>query len=309
VIQTLPSVIQEETILTVDSGRDPADPFRYGWRYVHHSRPDGSEEIEQVPLTLDDVLHPEEGDFIVQNDQHVRFCNYLYDTLRGRLAHDPTAVVLYDVRVAWDVPGVRPHGPDLAVMFGVRERKDWGTFDVAVEGVRPALIIEVTSPHTRHLDLYQKVEEYDQAGVPLFIIVDTYTRDGQIAPRMWGYHRTDKGYYMPMVPNERGWLWMAPVGLWIGWNAHQIECYDEAGHPIMDYVHLDAARTIAETRAMWAEEQARAEAQARADAEVQARIEAQARADAEARASMAEARLRELEAEVTLPARIRLRHG
>ncbi len=77
----------------------------------------------------------------------------------------------------------------------------------------------------------------------------------------------------------------------------------------MDYVHLDAARTIAETRAMRAEEQARAEAQARADAEVQARIEAQARADAEARASMAEARLGELEAEVTLPARIRLRHG
>ena len=35
----------------------------------------------------------------------------------------------------------------LAVIFGVRERQNWGTFFVAKEGVRPALIIEVTSPN------------------------------------------------------------------------------------------------------------------------------------------------------------------
>ena len=28
-------------------------------------------------------------------------------------------------------PGVRPHGPDLMVILGVREQKAWSTFDVA----------------------------------------------------------------------------------------------------------------------------------------------------------------------------------
>ncbi len=44
---------------------DDADPFRYGWRYVSVRGPDGTETLDQVPLTLEDVLFPETGDFIV----------------------------------------------------------------------------------------------------------------------------------------------------------------------------------------------------------------------------------------------------
>jgi hypothetical protein len=43
----------------------PEDPFPYGWRYVTIQR-NGEEELLQVPLTLDDVLHPEEEDFVIQ---------------------------------------------------------------------------------------------------------------------------------------------------------------------------------------------------------------------------------------------------
>ena len=42
------------------------DPFRYGWRYVRRTQPDGTEVVDQVPLSLDDLLYPEEGDFVVQ---------------------------------------------------------------------------------------------------------------------------------------------------------------------------------------------------------------------------------------------------
>jgi len=35
------------------------DPFRYGWRFMHRVGPDGREDLEQVPLTLEDVLHPQ----------------------------------------------------------------------------------------------------------------------------------------------------------------------------------------------------------------------------------------------------------
>src|SRR5215210_7781716 len=109
---------------------DGAEVFRYGWRYVRRALPDGREEWDQVPLTLEDVLHPEVGDFHVLSDAHNDDCVYLKTVAKAHLAADESAVVLSDCQVAWDVPDLRPHGPDLAVIFGVRQRKDWTSFHV-----------------------------------------------------------------------------------------------------------------------------------------------------------------------------------
>jgi Uma2 family endonuclease len=116
----------------------------------------------------------------VHSEVHERRNLYLYDVFGARLADDPTAVVLHDVRVAWDVPGLKAHGPDLAVIFGIRERenKNWSTFNVAAEGVRPTLIVEVTSPETAALDRSAKLEEYNLARVPLYVIIDALTYGG-----------------------------------------------------------------------------------------------------------------------------------
>src|SRR5689334_12394382 len=157
----------------------PEDPFRYGWRYVRHLRPDGVEDFEQVPLTLEDVLHPQEGDFSTHSHDHGRRNYYLLDVFGAQLADDPLAVVLHDVWIAWDIPGLGAHGPDIAVIFGVRERKNWSTFDVAREGVRPTLIIEVTSPETAAIDRSSKLEEYNLARVPLYVIIDTLISGGK----------------------------------------------------------------------------------------------------------------------------------
>jgi Uma2 family endonuclease len=137
----------------------PGDPYRYGWRYARQARPDGAVEFAQIPLTLEDVLHPEEEDQIVHSEAHERRNLYMYDVFGAQVADDPTAVVLHDVRIAWDVPGLKAHGPDLAVIRGVRARKNWSTFDVVEEGVRPDLIVEVTSPETAALDRSNKLEE------------------------------------------------------------------------------------------------------------------------------------------------------
>jgi Uma2 family endonuclease len=253
---------------------DPVDPFRYGWRYLQRWGEDGSLVIEQVPLTLEDVLHPQEGDQVTHSEAHQRRCIYLYDVLSAQLAGDPTAVVLQDVRVAWDVPGLKAHGPDLAVVLGVREPKNWSTFNVAEEGVRPALIIEVTSPETAALDRSAKLDEYELAGVPLYVIVDTVALR-QPVPRLLGYTRTPVGY-QPLAPDERGRLWLAPVRLWLGVEGDEIVCYDEASRPQGDYRALAVAVTAAE-RARAEAERARGEAERRAEAEAAARAEAEAR--------------------------------
>ena len=257
------------------AGGDPADPFRYGWRYLQREGEDGSLVVEQVPLTLEDVLHPQEGDQVTHSEAHQRRCIYLYDVLRARLADDPSAVVLQDMRVAWDVPGQKGHGPDLAVILGVREPKNWSTFDVAEEGVRPALIIEVTSPETAALDRSAKLDEYELAGVPLYVLVDTVPRRRQPVLRLLGYQLVADGY-QALAPDERGRLWLAPVRLWLGVEGDEIVCYDEAGRPQGDYRALAVAVTAAE-RARAEAERARGEAERRAEAEAAARPEAEAR--------------------------------
>ena len=239
---------------TTQSSRSPVPTessvtYPYGWRYNERILPDGQVIVEQEPLTLEDVLHPQEGDQVTHSDLHQRICVYLYNVFRGLLATMPSAVVLHDVRVAWDVPDLKAHGPDLAVIFGVREAKNWSTFDVAQEGVRPALIVEVTSPETRSLDLTTKLEEYDLAGVPLYIIVDLVQRQGQIVPRLLGYRQTPLVYAV-VAPDERGWLWLEPLKVWLGVHEQTIVCYDAAGAPIGDYADLKTALTTeAEARA------------------------------------------------------------
>src|SRR5207248_7798452 len=86
-------------------GPEP-DPYRYGWRYVRVVAPDGTETFDQVPLTLEDVLFPQVGDFIVQTRRHNVDVKYLADVYEARLAGDPGAVVISDCRVDWNLAGV-----------------------------------------------------------------------------------------------------------------------------------------------------------------------------------------------------------
>ena len=303
-----------------DASVDQSDPYRYGWRYVRHDHDDGNYVMEQVGLTLEDVLHPEEGDQVTHNAVHQRRVRYLSNVLEAQLADDPTAVVLDDVRVAWDTPEIRPHGPDIAVIIGVRSRTDWSTFDVATEGVRPALIIEITSPKTASIDRSNKLEEYELAGVPLYIMIDAVTSRKQPTMRLVGYTQTPNGYQV-LAPNEQGWLWLAPARTWLGILENEIVCYDEAGQPLGDYQELAAtlaaeiearaeaerradaemqARTEAERRVEAAERRADTETRARTEAEHRANTETRARTEAEHRANTAEARLQALEAELRL---------
>jgi colicin import membrane protein len=305
------STIQDRPVSTSPEDLVEDDPFRYGWRYVRRVQPDGSEEFDQIPLTLEDVLHPEEEDFHVQADGHEVDCSYLRQVARARVAGDPSAWVLRDCRVAWDVPGLRAHGPDIAVIFGIRRRSDWSTFDVAEEGVRPSLIIEVTSPDTRHNDLVKKVEHYARAGVPHYVIADARGAHRERRLTLIAYRLGPDGYEL-QPPDDQGRAWLEPIGVWLGIEpdpevgGERLVCFDpETGERIEDDLQIRLS-LAAEVRARRAEAEARAAAEARAVVETEARAaaEAEARAaevrvaaEALARAE-AEARVRQLEAEL-----------
>jgi Uma2 family endonuclease len=266
---------------------------------------------KQVPLTIKDVLFPQVGDFIVQTEAHVADVFYLRSVFKARLAGVRRAAVVADCRVDWNLPGVEPLGPDVAVFFGVKRYYDWETFDVAAEGARPALVVEVTSPKTRANDLKEKFEYYFQARVPLYLIANAKGRGAKRRLELIGY-RYARGGYRRIEPDEQGRIYLEPVGLSVGITRDplggfdRLACYDpETGRELGDYTAVVAelaeaeARAHAETRARKkAEGRARAEAQAREQAEGRARVEAQAREQAEVRAREAEARAREAEARI-----------
>jgi len=245
------------------------DPFRYGWRHVLRPTPDDPQHLEQVPLTLDDVLHPDVGDFIVHSDRHETDRMYLTAVLRARLEASGAAIVLSDVRIAWDIPDLRPHGPDVMVIPGIAAWQDWSAFDAAVEGARPALMIEITSPETRVNDLKRKVVHYARAGVAQYVIVDRIERGGARRVRLLDY-RLDGGVYRRRAPDAAGRVHLVIANLWLGVEGDHVVCYDERGAAFGDY-----ATVVRQAAA--AEERAQREAMARTEAEERAQREAAAR--------------------------------
>jgi Uma2 family endonuclease len=223
------------------------DPFYYGWRYVERKDQNGRVVVDQVPLTAKDVLHPKEDDQIPEHSAHAQDRTYLAEVCTAQTADEPTTVVLSDCLVAWGVKGVRPTAPDVTVIPGVRERKQWGTFYVARERARPQLVVEITSPKTRKDDLGIKRRYYYRAGVLFYVIVDQLRGRGPRQLRLLGYRRGQRGYEkLPL--NDQGRLWLETVRVWLGVEDGQAVCYDANGKRIGTYTEQATARQKAEKR-------------------------------------------------------------
>ncbi len=284
------SIITPERPIAAEDLPPADDPFYYGWRIVRGTRPDGSEYKEQVPLTRWDTLHPEEGDYIIESDLNGWIRVYLASVFRMRLENVPGALVLSDVGVYWDHPDLEHHSPDVCAIFGVREKRDiWPSFNVAEQGTRPKVIVEIVSPNVRKNDVKDKFAEYHLAEVPCYIIIDRERLAGSWTLK--GYTHSASGY-LPMTADARGRLWLSDLKLWLGVDGMRVICYDGATDAeIGDYTAI--TRHLENEKARADAEKVRADAEkVRADAE-------KARADAETNARQADAlRMRELEAEV-----------
>jgi len=243
-------------------------PCRLGWRYVPQVGTDGQTRYKQVPLTQDDLLHPQEEDFIVNNGVHDDICTYLRNALFTHFADRADVVVLHDYRVDWGVEGVQPLGPDFSVFDNVHVPWDRmrGTFYVAELDAKPLLAIEVTSPSTRNVDMDDKEDLYFRAGIPYYAIVDPRPLpQGSWEVRLMGY-QLDTGkrrrYFRDRL-DERGRLWLETIALWLASEGEVVVCYDEQGHRLIDHVEAVQAAQQAQTRAETAEARAAAEVETR----------------------------------------------
>jgi Uma2 family endonuclease len=267
-----------------------SDPFRYGWRYVRRKGRNGQEVWDQVPLTLEDVLHPKVEDFIEHSTAHERDREYLHNVLEARRkSWRKRAVVLSDCRVAWDIKELRAHGPDVAVIFGVRNPdRDWSTFDVTAEGVRPILVLEITSPETRYNDLVTKVKHYHRAGVKQYVIVDADERPEGRQLTLIGYRHAPEGYEA-MSLDSQGRLPLLGLGLLLMVRgARVVLCDAKTGEELGDYDEVCRALEAAKEARLAMEESLGEAVEAR-------RVAKRARVEMAVRVADLEGRVRELE--------------
>jgi hypothetical protein len=235
-----------------------ADPYFYGWREIDRQRPNGTFVRERIPLTEWDVLHPEEGDFIVQTDYHQLNCQYLFGAMQEHFAGRPDVKVFGDHRIDWQIRGLIPHGPDVSVFDGVRRSWDSsrGTFVVREMNVRPLLVIEVTSPSTRNVDLNQKVVEYFQAGVPFYLIVDLQNAGETGSTILIAYRTTPEGFVQMPIDPEKG-VWIPTVRLWFKGEREFAYCYTEKGEKLLR--HVEMVKRMQEANELLEKERQRAE--------------------------------------------------
>jgi colicin import membrane protein len=292
---------------------EDGDEFPLGWRYVTRKLPDGSDTWDQVPLTLEDRLFPEEGDQIPDTPLHHRDREYCNLALRTQYEGDPRVAVVCDQLIDFDVARIRPMCPDLVVLFGIRVPPEVraGTYRIARHGGHAVVALEFGSPSTRTLDVERKPPLFYRIGIEKYVFVDRGPRGD--APAQLRCYRRGARTWVQMTPDATGRYDLAPVSVLIGLEQDLVWLYDaKTGERILDH-----SETV--QRQLSAEEKARDEAQARASAETKAKKaeakakkaeakakkEAQARAEAEARIrdeakqrAALEARLRELEAQL-----------
>ncbi|MFY9819834.1 MAG: Uma2 family endonuclease [Thermoanaerobaculia bacterium] len=241
----------------------PQDPFRFGTRPKRVLLPGGEVEEQSIPLTAEDLLDPQFGDeILVQGGPHAKFSVGIYELLDRHFEDEPDVLITYDMKVIWGIPGLPNPAPDAMVIRSVRDKDEpRQVFDVAKEGVRPCLVIEVVSPQyeeTRRNDYEKKVKIYRRAGIPEYLIVEPILIRGLPVRLLTGYRLDAKGRYQPIEPDGEGRLLSETAGLLFGIGEDRALVVFDArtGQRLLKPSEIAAAQEAAEARARTAEAEA-----------------------------------------------------
>lgn len=242
-------------------------------------RPNGHLEMEEIPVTRELFLDPPLEGKILQGELHNRTTRKLDAMIDDHLrSKRDDVLVLSDVKHYFGIPGFAP-APDVSVIYGiirhgVNPADLPGSFDVGKEGARPSLVVEVVSPkdpELRKRDREDKVEGYQQAGIPEYVLVEPPQPETGHRFKVMGYRLDSRRRYRPIEPDGKGRILSETTGLLfaVSPEGDRVFLIDaETGEELLPRRIEKAGRKAAEERA---EREA-----ARAEQEAQARIAAEA---------------------------------
>jgi len=243
-------------------------------------KPRAKQQAEPAPLpehiqaSLERLQHlklpPGDGDRM-ESDWHVVSITLLDELVRNHLG-EPThyfcggnMFIYYSVEQAEEIEQYveaettarkpRFKGPDFFLVKdvdGTKPRDSWVVWQE--DGRYPDLVVEFISSSTRQKDVERNVGFYAKVfRVPEYFWFDR--RSGELV----GYRLSGSGY-VPIEPNERGWLWSAQLGAYLGvWRGEYrgrvwswLRLWDSAGELVLTREEREA-RERAERERLQAE--------------------------------------------------------
>ena len=227
-----------------------------------------------------EVYYPE-GPQVPEGDRQMRRRIELAVALRSWLAeHRPDAWVCCDINIYYQQGNPRiVVAPDIAVAFGVNTDavENQGTYKVWEAGAAPSFVLEIASPNTLQVDLYDKPAKFADLGASEYWRLDPTGGDLLGTPLAGEHRRQGKWHSIPVSAESS-------VGDGVQLRGHS------------DVLGLDLCWTPPKLRlyhpatATWLRDHE--------DEAARANTEAEARRAAEARAQVAEARAQAAEAEL-----------
>lgn len=206
----------------LEKGKIPTytDRFPFGWRTVVETLPNGEVTYDELPLTQADFLNPQLGDHLTQSDSHIKLVMSLLGRFVTFYSTNPTVAAFSDLKMLWDIPNEKEPAPDLAIVPNLRDKtKHRSSFDVAAEGTRPCLVVEVMSPQYPGDDTV-KVGIYERVGIAEYIIINPHFERKRKAMELIGY-RLEQGRYRRIQPDAQGRLFSQTTNIWFGVDAQK----------------------------------------------------------------------------------------
>ncbi len=216
------------------------DPFFYGYRWVGD---------EQVPLTEEDLLDPQEGDYVSEHTSHQwvvrKICELLEELFLARRRRD--VLVAGNLKMLWRNPRIKRVDPDVVVIPSVADpRSDRKSFDEKQEGAHPIFVLEVTSEATARTDVGKKPGIYQRAGVVEYFVLDTLVTPWTLTCRRL---HPATGRYRKIRPGGEGQILAESleVVFAIGADGRSVDLFDaRTGDKLLDLHAAEQALRAAE---------------------------------------------------------------
>ncbi|MDM8528746.1 Uma2 family endonuclease [Anaerolineales bacterium HSG24] len=156
---------------------------------------------------------PYEDDEVLETNWHRQAMSQLIEIIGTSWEGSKRSFVGGNMFVYFDPNQVKTHnfrGPDFFVVKDVDPdpaRKSWVIWD---ENFRvPNVVIELCSTTTREMDYGEKKDQYEQ----ILRVKDYFVYDPERI-KLTGW-RLQRGVYVELRPNSKGWLWSEELGLWL----------------------------------------------------------------------------------------------
>ena len=173
------------------------DPFRYGHRWV-----EGPDGYEMVPLAYEDLLDPQEDDFVTDDNLNRKLAGTFQHFLEQCYEDQADVAVWSDFKLRFGASGKGP-GPDVCVVRGVRDRdRRRGSFWFGHEPGELVLVIEVVSRHTKSKDYRDTKVICEAKKVPELILIELLGEYLSGPYKLTGYRLDPSGAYQEIELDE-----------------------------------------------------------------------------------------------------------